>query len=118
MRIEDLRSAAAAAVEVGRKVHGAVCGWVVPGSGLVKARSLRTAGLCRATDQSMRRQALEHLTDRGASSGQAGRSWSLSGWHGIGVGLSVDERFDTGQTYRRLDIRIPPQLDRIVLEMQ
>jgi 3-isopropylmalate/(R)-2-methylmalate dehydratase large subunit len=36
-RIEDLRSAAA--VAAGRKVHENVRGWVVPGSGLVKAQA-------------------------------------------------------------------------------
>ena len=36
-RIEDLRSAAA--VAAGRKVHESVRGWVVPGSGLVKAQA-------------------------------------------------------------------------------
>jgi 3-isopropylmalate/(R)-2-methylmalate dehydratase large subunit len=36
-RIEDLRSAAA--VAAGRKVHEGVRGWVVPGSGLVKAQA-------------------------------------------------------------------------------
>ena len=116
MRIEDLRSAAA--VAVGRKVHGAVCGWVVPGSAWSRRGRCERPGFAGRPTESMRRQALERLTDRGASSGQAGRSWSLSRWHGIGVRLSVDERFDTGQAYCRLDIRIPPQVDRIILEMQ
>src|ERR1700722_13293167 len=41
-----------------------------------------------------------------------------SRWNGVGIGARVDDRFETRQAYRRLDVRIAPHIDRIVLEMQ
>jgi hypothetical protein len=42
----------------------------------------------------------------------------LARWHRIGIGPSMGERFETRQPYGRLGIRIPPHVNRIVLEMQ